>query len=176
MYRRSFLLDNNLNFHGIRTYEDGFFNERCMMKNPKVKIIDYAGYNYVLNPNSITKNSGSTLKKYEEYVKNYSDLWEEVKNISRKSDVYFIIEYLYAQGITINMLYNLRHAGISNIDKFYSLRINILKTCFPDYKKNKWIGLNRLTEEMFKIRLVLWIYIIAEKIHFDKLLLFLIAL
>lgn len=24
MYRRSFLLDNNLDFHGIRTYEDGF--------------------------------------------------------------------------------------------------------------------------------------------------------
>lgn len=176
MYRRSFLIDNNLNFHGIRTYEDGFFNERCMMKNPKVKIINYTGYNYVLNPNSITKKSDNKLKKYEGYVKNYFDLWEEAKNISYKSDVYDIIEYLYVQGITINMLYNLRHAGISNIDKFYSLRKNILKTCFPEYKKNKWIGLSRLSEELFINRFVLWIYIIAEKLHLDKILLFLIAL
>ena len=176
MYRRSLLADNNLDFHGIRTYEDGFFNERCMMKNPKVKIINYTGYNYVLNPNSITKKSGNTLKKYEGYVKNYFDLWEEVKNIPYKSDVYNIIEYLYVQGITINMLYNLRHAGMSNINKFYSLRKSILTACFPHYKKNKWIGLNRLSEEMVKNRFVLWIYIISEKLHFDKVLLFLIAL
>lgn len=176
MYRRSFLLDNNLNFHGIRTYEDGFFNERCMMKNPKVKIIDYAGYNYVLNPDSITRKQGNKFKKYEGYIKSCYDLWEEVKNIPYKSDVYNIIEYVYVQGITINMLFNLRHAGISDINKFYSLRKNILKTLFPDYKKNKWIGLNRLPEEMFKNRLALWIYVIAERLHLDKILLFLIAL
>ena len=86
------------------------------------------------------------------------------------------IEYLYVQGITINMLYNLRHAGMSNINKFYSLRKSILTACFPHYKKNKWIGLNRLSEEMVKNRFVLWIYIISEKLHFDKVLLFLIAL
>lgn len=146
------------------------------MKNPKVKIIDYIGYNYVLNPNSITKKPGNTLEKYQEYVKNHFVLWEEVKNIPYKSDVYNIIEYLYVQGITINMLYNLRHAGISSINTFYSLRKNVLNACFPDYKKNKWIGLNRLPEEMFKIRFVLWIYTIAEKLHLDKILLFLIAL
>ncbi len=176
MYRRMFLIDNSLNFRGIRTYEDGFFNERCMLKNPKIKVINYSGYNYVLNPNSITKKTSNAFEKYKRYVDNYFDLWEEIKETLYNLEDYTILEYLYVQGITINMLYNLRHMGVSNINRFYSMRKDILSKCFPNYKKNKWIGLNKLSEEMLKNRVVLWIYITLEKINLEKILLFFVAL
>lgn len=176
MYRRKFLINNSLNFRGIRTYEDGFFNERCMLKNPKIKIIDYRGYNYVLNPESITKKTSNAFEKYKRYVENHFDLWEEIKENTYSLEDNSILEYLYIQGITINMLYNLRHMGLSNVNRFYSIRKDILSKCFPNYKKNKWIGLSVLNEEMLKNRVVLWIYITLEKLKMEKLLLFFLAL
>lgn len=59
-------------------------------ENPKVKIIDYAGYNYVLNPDSITRKQGNKFKKYEGYIKSCYDLWEEVK-IFHINQMYIIL-------------------------------------------------------------------------------------
>lgn len=56
LYRRSFLMDKQLRFPIGMIYEDIIFSLRLWNSAPRVKIIPYVGYNYLINPTSTTSH------------------------------------------------------------------------------------------------------------------------
>lgn len=171
MYRKSFLDENGLDFRGIRSYEDGPFNIRCMLKNPGIKVIDYSGYFYVYNPMSITQNRDGK-KMYEVYVKNYLGLKEDINEGKRKLTEYNrqMLEYTLVQGLTIAMVANIRRLPREDKRRLYRMRKKALRSLYPDYLHCKKVGWNKIPDEYAKIKAVLNIYIKAEKCRLDTLI------
>ena len=62
VYKKSFLDTNNIKYPNVRLYgEDVVYTMRCLACNPKVKIIDYVGYNNLINVQSITHQNKDRL-------------------------------------------------------------------------------------------------------------------
>lgn len=171
LYKVAFLKERAIDFRGIRYYEDGVFNIRCMLEHPKCRVIDYCGYFYVINQNSITqKRNGDQL--FRMYVANYEQLARDIRweNLNRSD--YGYVEYAYVQGLTICMLYNLRHCGVNKVKEFKELRRNCLIDVFPDYLTD---SMKCSKDDSIKNRLALQLYIFLERIHLAQIMMWLIA-
>lgn len=57
IYRRDFLIENNIHFSDIRTNEDNYYNTCIYLCDPKRSYIDYVTYYWDYNPNSITRKN-----------------------------------------------------------------------------------------------------------------------
>ncbi|MCI5856855.1 MAG: glycosyltransferase family 2 protein [Agathobacter sp.] len=174
LYRLDFLRKNGIDFRGLRYYEDGIFNLRCMVAHPRCRIINYSGYYYMVNAASITQNRKGEML-FETYISNYRALAKDIKwNESTIKD-HEILEYEYVQGITICMIYNLRHAGVDLVEKFVALRREILQELFPEWRKNRLLKIGQLKGDSVKNRAILLIFLAIEKMHLSDAFLRLIA-
>ena len=108
-YKREFLLKNNLDFRGIRIYEDELFMYKLLLKSPVISRIDYSGYYYILNTESITKGKITDRSNlFLEYVENIRRFVLEYSREIEQSD---ILKYCLASGLTANLLYNGQKSG-----------------------------------------------------------------
>lgn len=174
MFRTEFLKSNGIDFRGLRYYEDGVFNLRCMVAKPVYKIIDYCGYHYFIHSTSITQGRRGEML-FEAYVTNYRKLaaeinWKQIDASTRET-----LEYEYVQGTSLSMIYNLRHAGCDLVKSFSEMRASLLQEYFPDYKRNRLLKIGQLKGDSKKNRMILWIYLLIEKMHLESLFLNFIA-
>ena len=174
LYKKDFLCKNDISFRKSRYYEDIVFNYRCMINNPNIKNRTYAGYHYVFNASSITQRTYNTLINFEENVYNHSNFWNEIKNKNISEETLEILEYLFVQNITIGMLYNLKRSIHQDYKSFLKLRNDLLKSSFPNYRNNKYIGIKKITGEYPNIELALSLYCKLEKVGLDRLTLWLL--
>lgn len=87
LYKRKFLVDNNLYYRDGYYFEDLEMLPRLFLSNPTIKYINYPFYNYIIRENSIM-TSGFTPEKIEMILNIYSDWYkyfntlndEELKN------------------------------------------------------------------------------------------------
>ena len=59
LYSLDFLKDNHIEYEKFVLGEDVYMNIKCNSLTNKVRVIDYAGYNYCFNPNSLTQSKKS---------------------------------------------------------------------------------------------------------------------
>ena len=62
MYKRSFLIDNNIRFNNSRANEDNGFNRLIVLLSPRCISLDEIVYIYNENPNSITRKNNRSYK------------------------------------------------------------------------------------------------------------------
>ena len=62
IYRRKFIIDNNIRFNNSRANEDNGFNRLILLMKPKVSFLEETVYVYKENPNSITRKNSSSYK------------------------------------------------------------------------------------------------------------------
>lgn len=175
MYRRSFLQKHNLDFRGIRIYEDNPFNYRCMLEGARVSVIDYCGYYYICNSASITQTKNG-VEKYRRFVDNFRAVYEEYQGTEAFHKNQQMLEYVYLSAILSCMLLQCHHSGKQDAYLLYQDYKMRMREMFPEYKKNPKIGFGKLKEEQKKVRYAVAAYFLAEKIGFGKLLVRLISL
>ena len=168
LYKTEFLRSHQIDFRGSRYYEDIVFNYRCMVENPTIKVTTYAGYHYLVSESSITQIKSDTRINFETNVNNHRAFWEEIKFQNISNDMLEIIEYVFIQNITIGMIYNIRRSSTNCYKLFRRLRKSLFDDIFPNYQKNKYIGINKLPEEFADIRFVLSVYMAFEKLGIDR--------
>lgn len=173
-FRRSFLMEHQLNFRGIRIYEDNPFNYRCMLKGAKVTVIDYCGYYYICNPTSITRGRNG-MEKYQQYADNFKGVYEEYKEQEVFEKNKEILEYVYLSGLLSSMLVHSRHSGKEKAFFMYEDYKKRMTEMFPGYMHNKKIGFFRLKEEQKKVRYATAIFRMAEKLGMGRLLMGIIS-
>ncbi|MBR1416837.1 MAG: glycosyltransferase family 2 protein [Bacilli bacterium] len=70
LYKRKFIIDNNINFSNLKYHEDTYFNNLIIIYNAKIKKIDIPTYYYHDNSNSITnKTANIEFDKLEYLIK-----------------------------------------------------------------------------------------------------------
>lgn len=92
-YKRSFLTENNIQFEPGIIYEDTLYAVKLYKCNPKIKTLDTAFYNYVVNPNSITSKPHETKTIFRHLKKQHISIFD-CNNLLIRLRVHFIKERL----------------------------------------------------------------------------------
>ncbi len=175
LFRKNFLVDNDLWFSPIRYAEDTYLALCMYARDAKVRYIDYAGYYYYVNPASITRS-----KPYE---KNYevmlSDLYRsfldrcDISELSERKRR--VIEYSYISDMLNTLVVYNRGCGRQLMDQKVEFFLDDLQSLFPDYKNNPYIGLFKPQGQRTKIRLGMGAFMLANKVGMAKRFLMLFA-
>lgn len=137
VYRRDFLIQNELKFKKGILHEDEQFTPRVLLKAKKVLPLDYIFYNYYINPNTIT------TKKNKK--KNAEDLFETLNEL----------EYIYNQ---LNDKELVKYLNNSLVEKYLYMfclaqvyKNNYLYLVNKNFVKNKSFGKTKLKVILFLI-------------------------
>ncbi len=176
MFRKDFLIKNNLEFSKLRCGEDTFFSLCAFSCGASYHVIDYAGYYYYFNQKSIT-GSMNYEKKFERIISQVFDEYFEWFDISKLSEKdYRMLEYTYITNM-VNALITYGHGGrIKRMRDKYDFFMSDVRKKFPDYASNKYYGLFRPKGQTTKIRFGVGLVMLLHKIHLDKLFFYFISL
>lgn len=175
IFRKAFILDNEIEFSDIRCGEDIFFSLSLAYYGAHYKTISYAGYYYYYNRKSTT-GSMDYSKNHEEFVADIYGRFMKKYDINCLSkDIKDAIEYSYISNM-VNALITYDHgAGIKLMKKKYEYVIKELKARFPDYKKNPYVGLLKPKGQTLKIRMGVGVTMLLNKIGLDRYMFYLIS-
>ena len=67
IYKKQFLIDNNITFLKNNLGEDVFFNLKAMFVSKKIKIIEYIGYNWFFNTKSVSNTIQINITQLQVY-------------------------------------------------------------------------------------------------------------
>lgn len=175
IYKKKFILDNNITFGGIRRSEDGYWKIMQAVANPKYKVIDNVGYHYWVNSESITRNSNNKI----DYEYNMETLLDKIycdidfeKLTSFQKDM---IEYDFVCNVlTWLFLYN-KKCGIRNMKKKYSRAVNFIEKYFPCYKENIYLQKKGVKGGNEKVNLLVSVYFKLQRIKIGKIIFYIRA-
>lgn len=169
LYKKSFLQENNIKFVKVNIGEDIYFNLQVNALAKKVKIIDYVGYYWYTNNESISNTMHKDIKNLEiDKMLNgsYDSLIEKnAINPNNKE----LIELYYYNFIIWVLQWTTKNTKFKDMSKEYDRLFKWLKERFPNYKKNKLIGINKPEGERFVVRIMFFIFMTMHKLHLGKI-------
>lgn len=169
LYKKSFLQENNIKFVKVNIGEDIYFNLQVNALAKKVKIIDYVGYYWYTNNESISNTMHKDIKNLEiDKMLNgsYDSLIEKnAINPNNKE----LIELYYYNFIIWVLQWTTKNTKFKDMSKEYDRLFKWLKERFPNYKKNRLIGINKPEGERFVVRIMFFIFMIMHKLHLGKI-------
>lgn len=172
IYKRQFLLDNHIEFLNNNIGEDIFFNLNLVLRSKKIKIIDYIGYNWFFNTQSVSNTSQKNIKNLNIY--NLLDsCYNMIKDNNWLNENYEILEVHFTRYIIWVLSFSTKGLNYTEISNEYDKLFSWLKERFPDYKKNKMISYTKPKGEIFIIRFLVKSFLIAHKMNLGKILTYL---
>ena len=171
IYNAEFIKKNNIKFlDDVKIGEDLFFNITVINKTNKIGILEYAGYNYYDNEESLTNTINKTAKKRNQQMLHLLNSIDEIFKETKIDKKYIYFFYLK----TI-VFYLLTQRGLLSNKEYYNeykKYFNFLEEYKNKYKlKEKMIFMKG---EEFKVNLICNLLIVFRKIKLDKLFLNLI--
>ena len=175
LYRKEYLDDYNIRFAEGKLYEDNPFNMMAMFLAKDMVILPYIGHNQVVRENS------TTMKKIDEKILPYDAIEEAIecvlKNKDKVNDL-AIFEYTVLSFFTYFIFQaNKKHvyAKVKNRKSDIKVVMNIctyvqkiLKKYFPQYWKNKHIGILKNRDLQISQRLGVQVFVFLNRIHLLK--------
>lgn len=170
LYRRSFVLENKLTFLESNISEDLAFTLPAISASSKTAILDYCGYNWYINPTSVSNTAQHSSSRLEfEYAINEI---AHLLKVSTGANISPDIEYLFIRHIVWFLFWT------SYGDSDQELRCNCKKyTAWLDANLPLWrtntIGAPiHPTGDSLSSRLSTWLFMISPEATLVLLLLF----
>lgn len=169
IYRKSFLLNNEIEFLDNNIGEDVYFNLHAIHATNKISIIPYVGYNWFLNKESVS----NTVHKNFKNNLNFSYLLQSCHailkplNVLQKPEVEFyflrlILWYLFFVG---------KDSSSKDLLKEFKITFLWLEKNFPNFPSNKNISIFLPKGEFFKNRIFISVFMFLYKIKLVKIFL-----
>jgi len=171
IYRKDYLINNKIEFLDSNIGEDVYFNLQALLLSNNIKIIDYIGYNWFFNSKSVSNTSQKSFKQLDVFFllnKSYEIVKE--KDILLKNNL--IIEMYFFRYIIWLLLFTMKKASKKEINEGYDKLFNWLKERFPNYRKNKLIGIGRPKGELIGTQLIYTIFMLFHKLRLGKFLIY----
>lgn len=171
IYKREYLIKNNIEFLSNNIGEDVYFNLQAMLLTDKIKIIDYIGYNWFYNTKSVSNTIQKDIRQMQVYelLNNCYDILVRKKVIDKH---YKMIEMYFIRYIIWLLTFSTKRLPYKTISEEYDKIFKWLKDRFPNYNKNKLIGMRSPKGEIFSVRIFTFVFMMAHKIKLGKLLIF----
>ena len=172
LYRKDFLIKNNIQFLDTNIGEDVYFNLYAVLKTDKIKILDYIGYNWFFNSKSVSNTIQKDFRDLQVF-KLLNKCYDKLKQEKLIEKNYEMVEYFFIRYVSWFLSFSTRRRKYKEISKIYDELFDWLKERFPNYKKNKQIGLSTPKGETKSTRKLVFLFMIFHKIKLGKLLVFL---
>lgn len=158
IYRTDFIKKNKIEFLDTNASEDVYFSLKIINKNAKIKTIDYVGYNYFDNLNSISNTSHKGFNKNIKLIELLNEI--NYKNgPNEELNQYFIIRY-----IIWYLLYSGKNVSKKDFIYEYKKLFGWLGKNIPNYKNNKYVKINGPSGEENKIGNIIFIFMLIHKL------------
>ena len=164
LYRREFLQKNEIYFPEGKIYEDVPFSIAAKFQGKNVRSISYIGYNYVQHENSTMSSSAVRSERFP-YKEFDSVISETLLDKGVQKDV---MEFEVLHFFTGFLFLYCRKASCADVAAFCDFASKELKTYFPSYRKNPFVGLFRSKELPFYYRAAIYIFVKLNQIHLLK--------
>lgn len=169
IYKRSYILENNIEFLECNIGEDLFLNLQAVTISEKIGIIDYVGYNWFYNSQSVS----NTLHKNFYDVETYKLLNEthdamKKKGILQNEKEQENIQLFYFIFFVWLFIYTKKSLGYKEFIKEYNKIFSWLEERFPNYKKIKAKPKGDILSNCIKIA----VFMFLHKCHLGAISLF----
>ena len=135
IYKRDFLINNNIKFLDSNIGEDIYFNFQVVNTTKKISIINNTGYKWFYNETSIS----NTLHKKISNKLQFNYLLDELYKVNNNSNE--INEYFFLKTITWYIFYILNSNDFNAVLSEKRHYDSWLKKFFPNYRKNRYLKL-----------------------------------
>ena len=175
-FKRSFLMDNGIDFSESRKGEDIYFSLACYASRPKYRIIPYIGYYYRANPTSTTKSMNYDNNFEDIVMEMFRRFREKFRPQALSEDMQRKIEYTYIANM-VNALVVYNHGcGVDRMRKKLRRFRNDLQRNYPDYLANRDMRVFRPKAIGRRIRTGVGIFYWCSRLKMDNVLFYLVAL
>ena len=170
IYKKRFLIENNIEFLPVKMGEDIYFTITAISYSTNHKIIDYIGYNWLDNSESVS----NTLHK-KNNNQNKDDLISLFKNILKKVNKKYIeenkiiIKYFFLKTIIWYIMYSGKGSNYQNTYINYKSLIKWISNNIE--KPYKGIITFNPKGETIKVKFIVKLFVFLDKIHLLKLFL-----
>lgn len=172
IYKKQYLIDNNIEFLSVNLGEDIYFNLKAMLLSDKIKIIPYIGYNWFFNTSSVSNTTQKNITQLQVYEL-LNSCYDMVKEEGLLEKNYDIIKTHFTRYIVWLISFSTKKLSYKVISEEYEKLFNWLKEKFPDYQNNKMISYSKPKGELPSIRFLTKTFLIFHNIHLGKLLVYL---
>ena len=159
LYKKEFLVKNNIVFLNYGIGEDVYFNLLCYSKTNNIKVINDFKYNWFYNNESVSNTKQRGLKKTVDITVLLNNLLTFV-DLNSEYNKYFLERYIYWY-----LLFSGKQASKGDFTEQYNYYIKWLND--NSIKSN--IKPLLLKGEPFKIKMVVIIFRIIRKLHLINL-------
>ena len=168
IYKKQYLIENKIEFFCGNLGEDVYFNLKAMFLSKKIKIVDYVGYNWFFNNQSVSNTTQKNIKKLQVYEL-LNSCYDMLKQDNLLEENYEIIKTYFTRYIIWLISFSTKRLPYKTISEEYDKLFKWLEEKFPDYKKNKMISFSKPKGEELGVRFMTNTFLIAHKLHLGKL-------
>lgn len=172
IFKTSFIVENHFRFpEGGKIYEDVPFSLETKFKGQNVKAISYIGYNYVQHEASTMSSSKVTAARFP-FDKVDSAICDTlaVPNADRERFEFEVLHFF-----TGFLFFFCRKAKKEDIAELAGFAEKEIKTYFPRYWKNDYIGISKVKELPVVHRIAIWIFTKVLRLRMLKAFTYLIT-
>lgn len=169
IYKREFILKNNIDYIDNNIGEDIYFTLIAMFATKNVKILDYIGYNYFFNNESLSNSKQKDFRKLNIFNL-LNKCYDALKDRNLLEENFQTIEFFFYRYIIWFLLFSSKKQSNKDINLEYDKLFSWLEERFPKYKKNKLIGLNKPKGEFLSTRSIYLIFMRCHQMHLGKFL------
>ena len=161
IYKKDLIDKCNIKFLDYGIGEDIYFYIQYIDNSLKVKAIDYIGYNWFYNTESVSNTKHKGLNDNLDILYLINKIKEKINNKNIEKD---IIDYFYVRLILYYLLYSGRYSSKEKFIKEYKYLIDYLKDNIPNYN---YILRKRIPkDEDRRVKFILKFFGIIDKFNF----------
>lgn len=163
IYKKSFLIENEISFLESSIGEDIYFNFIAYSKTDRIKTIPDTSYKWMFNPNSVSNSKQNTINEKVDPIYLMDRIYNDIENISFRDNI--LMEYFFARYACWFMLFSSRGSKKGDIRAVYSRLHKWLENHYPNYKNNPYLGLKMPKGEIKNTHWFVFIYYLLFKLH-----------
>ena len=168
IYRRSFLVSNELAFLVNNIGEDVYFNLLAINLTDKITTFRYCGYNWFYNTNSVSNTKQKSIKNEIDVVRLLDSCYRRLNEfgvLEKKENEFWFIRY-----IIWYLLFIGRKSDPAQMVTEYRKVFSWLRERFPEFRRNRNISLRRPQGDTLRNRALVYLFMLLHRLGLIPLL------
>lgn len=166
LYKTSFIKENNIQFLNTNIADDLYFCSKLYNLTNKIKIINDAKYHWLFNSKSLSNTDSKKMNRTDDLIYTLSKIDEDItfKDIDLKN-------YFFLRTIIYYLLFSCKKVDYFTVEENYNKLFEYMKKIDLNYKKNKYLKIFNHEGEIFKIKMIIKIFLFLQMIKLDRVFL-----
>lgn len=169
IYRRDFVMRENIRFLPVPLGEDIYFNVLCYSHTERVSFTNYVGYQWVINEQSVS----NTVHKSVSSEANIIDLFDALAGMDT-ADKWMRDEEFEFFMLKTGIFHILYAAGGTDTKDLLTYEDQIFKWLdehMPGIENNSLISLHAPAGERSSVRRAVYVFMLLKRLHLDRIFL-----